>query len=322
MNRFNKQQVENSERFYRLPKALFTNDFYKKMKPETKLAYAIFKDRFELSIQNNWVDDQGDVYLLFSVKKMQEILGFSNKKVIAIKKELTEYELIEEERQGLNKANRIYVGAIKTEKEVIHKADPLGDKEVNNLHFRKCNSDTSRSVDYTRQEVNKIHSNDTDYSETNLSDTEINNSFDDEDDINNASREIQKDNATDSSKAIILCGELLQQHQLLRPIVLNAFGDLLVENPTIMANIIQTLITNYQHLESLAKFGNTKLTNLIAVHGQKQGILFLLEQATQQQLEFMQSHLINAEYFDQYFAKGLASRITVLTTIPNTNPVY
>ncbi|MET3356664.1 UNVERIFIED_ORG: hypothetical protein ABIC58_000011 [Leuconostoc holzapfelii] len=322
MNRFNKQQVENSERFYRLPKALFTNDFYKKMKPETKLAYAIFKDRFELSIQNNWVDDQGDVYLLFSVKKMQEILGFSNKKVIAIKKELTEYELIEEERQGLNKANRIYVGAIKTEKEVIHKADPLGDKEVNNLHFRKCNSDTSRSVDYTRQEVNKIHSNDTDYSETNLSDTEINNSFDDEDDINNASREIQKDNATDSSKAIILCGELLQQHQLLRPIVLNAFGDLLVENPTIMANIIQTLITNYQHLESLAKFGNTKLTNLIAVHGQKQGILFLLEQATQQQLEFMQSHLINAEYFDQYFAKGLASRITVLTTIPNTNLVY
>lgn len=292
------------------------------MKPETKLAYAIFKDRFELSIQNNWVDDQGDVYLLFPVKKMQEILGFSNKKVIAIKKELTEYELIEEERQGLNKANRIYVGAIKTEKEVIHKADPLGDKEVNKLHFRKCNSDTSRSVDYTRQEVNKIHSNDTDYSETNLSDTEINNSFDDEDDINNASREIKKDNATDSSKAIILCGELLQQHQLLRPIVLNAFGDLLVENPTIMANIIKTLITNYQHLESLAKFGNTKLTNLIAVHGPEQGILFLLEQATQQQLEFMQSHLINAEYFDQYFAKGLASRITVLTTIPNTNPVY
>lgn len=322
MNRFNKQQVENSERFYRLPKALFTNDFYKKMKPETKLAYAIFKDRFELSIQNNWVDDQGDVYLLFSVKKMQEILGFSNKKVIAIKKELTEYELIEEERQGLNKANRIYVGAIKTENEVIHKAEPLGDKEVNNLHFRKCNSDTSRSVDYTRHEVNKIHSNDTDYSETNFSDTEINNSFDDEDDINNASREIQNDDATDSSKAIILCGELLQQHQLLRPIVLNAFGDLLVENPTIMANIIKTLITNYQHLESLAKFGNTKVTNLIAVHGQEQGILFLLEQATQQQLEFMQSHLINAEYFDQYFAKGLASRITVLTTIPNTNSVY
>ncbi|WP_341864528.1 replication initiator protein A [Leuconostoc citreum] len=86
MDRISQKQVENSERFYRVPKALFENEQYSKMMPESKLAYAILKDRFELSLKNGWIDDVGDVYLIYKNGDLQRMLNVGEKKVIAIKK--------------------------------------------------------------------------------------------------------------------------------------------------------------------------------------------------------------------------------------------
>ncbi|MES3706528.1 replication initiator protein A [Staphylococcus ureilyticus] len=50
------QQVK-TERFYNeLPKYLFEDIYFKKMSAKAKIMYALLKDRFELSIQNEWVD--------------------------------------------------------------------------------------------------------------------------------------------------------------------------------------------------------------------------------------------------------------------------
>lgn len=108
--RINLNQVESSERFYRIPK-LFTdeNSYYFSMKLESKFAYALLKDRFELSVKNKWVDEENNVFLIFTVKELEKVLGCGKNKVIQIKKELTEYGLLEEERQGLNRPNRLYV---------------------------------------------------------------------------------------------------------------------------------------------------------------------------------------------------------------------
>ncbi len=51
MERVSRDQVETNERFYKIPKALFENEFYAEMKLETKMAYAILRDRFLLSIK-------------------------------------------------------------------------------------------------------------------------------------------------------------------------------------------------------------------------------------------------------------------------------
>ena len=79
------------------------------MRLESKFAYALLKDRFELSIRNHWVDKDKNVFLIFTVKELENVLGCKRDKVIAIKRELTQYGLLEEERQGLNLPNRIYI---------------------------------------------------------------------------------------------------------------------------------------------------------------------------------------------------------------------
>ena len=112
MKRISARQVQSSERFYRIPKIFVESPLYKPMSTDAKFTYAILKDRFELSLRNNWIDKNGDVYLIYTITELQEILGYGNKKVIKLKKELQEYGLLEEVRQGLNKPNLLYLGNI------------------------------------------------------------------------------------------------------------------------------------------------------------------------------------------------------------------
>ncbi|MFM0788392.1 replication initiator protein A [Streptococcus suis] len=173
MRRISVEQVQTSERFYRIPKVLVESVYYRQMSTESKFTYAILKDRFELSLKNNWIDENGDVYLIFTVEELQTILGFGNKKVIKLKKELAEYGLLEEVRQGLNKPNRLYLGNVISDPEILNsnfpQAKPLPEAEVSKRHFQKCQNDTSRNVETTPQEVSKRHANDTEYSDTKYS---------------------------------------------------------------------------------------------------------------------------------------------------------
>ena len=150
MQRISIQQIQSFEQFYRIPKVFFTSEKYKNMKLESKTAYAILRDRFELSLKNGWIDEDQNVYFVFTVAALQEILGCGNKKVIAIKKDLAKFGLLEEERQGFNRANRLYIGVVSDESFSEKCSEALGDKEVSKRHVRKCQNDTSSSVKPTQ----------------------------------------------------------------------------------------------------------------------------------------------------------------------------
>lgn len=167
MERISARQVQSSERFYRIPKIFVESPLYKPMSTDAKFTYAILKDRFELSLRNNWIDKNGDVYLIYTITELQEILGYGNKKVIKLKKELQEYGLLEEVRQGLNKPNLLYLGnidyqALPTEE---NHSQPLKTAEMSKRHFQK----NQGNVKITSQEMSKEHTNDTENNETELS---------------------------------------------------------------------------------------------------------------------------------------------------------
>ena len=137
------------------------------MSTDAKFTYAILKDRFELSLRNNWIDKNGDVYLIYTITELQEILGYGNKKVIKLKKELKEYGLLEEVRQGLNKPNLLYLGNIDYQvspTEEIH-SQPLEKAEMSKRHFQK----NQGNVKITSQKMSKQQANDTENNETELS---------------------------------------------------------------------------------------------------------------------------------------------------------
>lgn len=80
--------------FYQLPKVLFESDKYMKMSNDSKIAYAMLKDRCEYSLQNDWVDQDGNIYFIFTTAELMDLLHVGNNKVATIKKELASFGLL------------------------------------------------------------------------------------------------------------------------------------------------------------------------------------------------------------------------------------
>ena len=171
--KYNLSQVK-TERFYQLPKYLFEDEYFKKMSAEAKIMYALLKDRFELSIQNEWVDKNNNIYFIFSNKHLCEYLGYAEQKIIKLKKELVNFNLLTQERVGLNKPNRLYL--LKPNYDI--KASRT--KELPNSQFQNNEFGSSRTVNLSGQELPNSQSNDTDYNDTDYIKTESN----DTDDLN------------------------------------------------------------------------------------------------------------------------------------------
>lgn len=166
--------------FYKIPKLLFTEEYFKKISVEAKVLYGLMLDRMSLSVKNEWLDTEGRAYIYYSLDDIMEALGCSNKKAITIMKELDSdagIGLIEKKRQGQGKPTMIYVKQFMlSEAQNVQKCknytsgEKMGILEVKNLHILKCKNDMSRSEKNTHLEVKKLHTN-----KTNINNTEFNN---------------------------------------------------------------------------------------------------------------------------------------------------
>lgn len=100
-------------KYYQIPQELFVNEKYKnKLNSDSKILYAFLLDRLSLSQKNHWIDEDNNVYLIFTREEIQEKLNLSDKTVTKSFKILMEVNLVQEKRQGLGKPNLIYVGKI------------------------------------------------------------------------------------------------------------------------------------------------------------------------------------------------------------------
>ena len=144
--------------FYRIPKVLFTEERFQSISAEAKVLYGLLLDRMSLSARNGWLDDEGRVYIIFSVEDIMTSMGCANQKAAKLLYELeSKCQLIERKRQGLGKPNLIYVKNFVTPSE---------------SHFKKCENHDSGSVKITSQESLKSHANNTENNNTEFSDTE------------------------------------------------------------------------------------------------------------------------------------------------------
>ncbi|MGP1433028.1 MAG: DUF6017 domain-containing protein [Catonella sp.] len=167
--------------FYKIPKLLFTDKYFKALSVEAKVLYGLMLDRMSLSMKNQWLDEEGRAYIYYSLDDIMEALGCSNKKAIAIMKELdtdTGIGLIERKRQGQGKPAMIYLKQFMIQNVQKCKNDTSGEKteisEVKNLHLLKCKNYSSRGEEITPQEVKKIQPNNTNINNTDISYTESN----------------------------------------------------------------------------------------------------------------------------------------------------
>ena len=167
--------------FYKIPKLLFTDDYFKNISVEAKVLYGLMLDRMSLSVKNQWMDEEGRAYIYYSLEDIMDALGCSNKKAISIMKELdmdAGIGLIEKKRQGQGKPTMIYLKQFMIQDVQKCRNYTSGEKsvisEVKNLHILKCTNSTSRSEENTCLEVKNIHTNKNNINNTELSNNESN----------------------------------------------------------------------------------------------------------------------------------------------------
>ena len=146
-------EVRNNA-FYQFPQWLLDEE-YKHLSLRAKVMYMLIFDRRTLSIQNEWHDKNGDVFVYFTNQQFMDLLNCNEKTVIKAKKELQDFGLIKEERQGVNKPNRLYIsGTVKNTGQELQKIQ-------------------SGTVKNTGQELQKIQSIKTNNIKTEYNHTDI-----------------------------------------------------------------------------------------------------------------------------------------------------
>ena len=95
-----KQTDVQSIYYMQMPRWLFSDPRYADMNLDAKVTYTFLLNRFQLSRRKGWVNDQGEVFVIFPRLALAEELRICEKRVTAAFRTLAERELIWEKRCG------------------------------------------------------------------------------------------------------------------------------------------------------------------------------------------------------------------------------
>ena len=176
LNYFNGSEAEQFT-FYRIPKALMTESYFKNLSSDAKILYGLMLDRMSLSMKNEWIDEENRVYIFFTLEDLQESLNCGHNKGVKILAELDEDSgigLIQRIKQGQGKPARIYV------KNFVLPVDNLVDnslgnndngsqdfpkKEVKTSENGKSRVPENGSADFRNAEPNQTNSNNNNFND-------------------------------------------------------------------------------------------------------------------------------------------------------------
>ena len=192
--------------FYRIPKMLFTAEYFRSLSCEAKVLYGLMLDRMGLSIKNRWIDEDDRVYIVFTVEEIAELMNCGTQKAVKLMKELDTDKgigLIEKKRLGLGKPNVIYVKnfmetenaplpdkeedsyesetIVKTENAAFSNHNSrivkITNQEFPESQFKNGENHNSGIVKSTIQEFPKSQSNNTELNNTDFNETDLINPY-------------------------------------------------------------------------------------------------------------------------------------------------
>ena len=138
---FNYYEADNvyGALFFQFPKVLMYGEQYKHLSDAAKLAYMVLKDRLEYSLRNNWVDEEGHVYFIFTNQELKDLFDCSNDKLAAVKKDLERAGLLYQKamhfnpKTGKNEPNRLYLAELDMQSTDVYLRGEYAQKEPQTL---------------------------------------------------------------------------------------------------------------------------------------------------------------------------------------------
>ena len=179
-------QSESTQAFAKLPKIFFNGKApqYKHLTAQHILAYALMRDRLQLSISNQMKDEHGIPFICYDLGNVAADVRCGEKKAGQLVNDLDNMGLIHKVRQGLGKPNRIYVHDV-LETEPSKRLDRTRSKdgqEPQEEQLKSCQENIAepsngqtRPVEGTVPEQSNGQSNKTEISKTDNSNTDSSN---------------------------------------------------------------------------------------------------------------------------------------------------
>ena len=153
------KEAENFS-FFRIPKLLFTDPIFTKLSSDAKVLYGILLDRMNLSMKNNWIDEENKVYIIFTIEEIANIMCCATQKATKILQELDDKKgigLVEKKRLGLGKPNILYVKnfIIQETKAQTDVQEEITNQELLQSQNQNDENYNSGNVIFTKQELLK-----------------------------------------------------------------------------------------------------------------------------------------------------------------------
>ena len=108
-----------------MPRWLFSDPRYADMSLDAKVTYTFLLNRFQLSRRNGWVNDFGEVFVIFPRKELARELRVCEQRVTAAFRKLVELDLVWEKRCGRGDANQIYLAHIQPQDDPDYTCTPF-----------------------------------------------------------------------------------------------------------------------------------------------------------------------------------------------------
>ncbi|HBC4199879.1 TPA: replication initiator protein A, partial [Enterococcus faecalis] len=144
------------EKYYQMPKVFFTNEMYKSLSNDAKIAYMLLKDRFDNSVKNNWVDSEDNIYFIYTVAELMTLLNCREGKVSKIKKELEAVNLLKQKKGRVKKMN----GKIETTPNLLYLGKPnVTSEDVFKINEEQNNVNPVIAKIANTEKVNDINEN-------------------------------------------------------------------------------------------------------------------------------------------------------------------
>lgn len=95
--------------YFKFPKFLFTEESAKELSVGAKVLYSLLLDRSRLSAKNDWTDEEGRVFVRFTLSDATRLLSCTVPTAIKVYRELEEAGLIEKKKIRKGCADIIFV---------------------------------------------------------------------------------------------------------------------------------------------------------------------------------------------------------------------
>lgn len=124
-----KQTDIQSACYMQMPRWLFFDARYAELSLEAKVAYTFLFNRFQLSRRKGWVNDRGEVFVIFPRKALAKELRICEQRVTAAFRQLVDARLVWEKRCGRGDANQIYLARVEPQDDPTYECAPFSSEE-------------------------------------------------------------------------------------------------------------------------------------------------------------------------------------------------